>query len=391
MRLPGAYTPKNIKVTSNPDKRRIGFLVNPVAGMGGKVALKGTDGEDTLRRALELGAEPQAEARAERALDEFRDEAKDAVFLTAGGQMGADLLEKNGLTYEVVLEVGKKTTFADTQEAVKRMLDAGAQSIVFAGGDGTARNVCEVAGDKIPVVGIPAGVKIHSGVYANRPAEAGMLVKEMLQGKVRRYREAEVMDIDEEAFRGGIVSAKLYGYMRVPDNRRFMQDRKSGSSRKDAYETDAIAAWVTENMQAGALYLIGSGSTTKAVMDRMELRSTLLGVDAVSDKKLLARDMNEQEILALMEKYPQSKRNLIITVIGGQGHIFGRGNQQLSPKVLMLIPKENITIIAAPSKMTELFGKSLISDTGDSALDKKFIGYMPVVTGFGRKIMARVA
>lgn len=370
---------------------KAGFLVNPVAGMGGKVALKGTDGAETLRRARALGAEPQAGERAALAVEEIRDAAENVLFLTASGSMGADILKSFGVAYETVYETGTETTAEDTKEAAQKMLDAGAEWILFAGGDGTARNLCEVVGDRIPVVGIPAGVKIHSGVYANRPKEAGLLVKHILTGKVAHYREAEVMDIDEDAFRSGVVSAKLYGYMRVPDDRKFMQDRKSGGAKKEAYETDAIAAWISEQMQPDALYLIGSGSTTKKIMDRLELASTLLGVDAVADRQLLAQDMTERQILQLLETYEKEKRYLIITVIGGQGHIFGRGNQQLSPQVLRMIPKENIWIAAAPSKMQQLFGKPLISDSGDSALDESFAGYLPVITGYGRKIMARVA
>lgn len=369
---------------------KVGFIVNPVAGMGGKVALKGTDGEETLRRAVERGAVPVASGRAEIAVGQFADVARDAVFLAPSGEMGENLLGKHGIKAETIIRVGDKTSPGDTQKAAAAILESGADLLIFAGGDGTARDICSVIGKKIPVIGIPAGVKIHSGVYANRPADAGALIRRFLLGKVKRFTEAEVMDIDEELFRKNIINARLYGYMLIPDDRRFMQNRKTGGAEREAYETDAIAAWVADNMAEGSVYLIGSGSTTAKVMERMGLKSALLGVDAVSGGKILASDMTESEIIGLLPRYEREDRYLVITPIGGQGHIFGRGNQQLSPKVLRMLPKKNIIVIAAPSKITQLFGKPLISDTGDSGLDALYGGYMPVAVGYGKKIMVKV-
>lgn len=369
---------------------RVGFIINPVAGMGGKVALKGTDGEETLRRAVERGALPVAGQRAEIAVQRFADAARDALFLTPSGEMGEALLGKYGLKTEVVRRTGDKTSPQDTRKAAEAILESGADLLVFAGGDGTARDICSVIGKKIPVTGIPAGVKIHSGVYANKPADAGTLIRQFLLGKIKKFTEAEVMDIDEELFRENIVNARLYGYMLIPDDRRYMQDRKTGGGARGSYETDSIAAWVAGNMDKGAIYLIGPGSTTARVMERMGLKAALLGVDAVRDGKIVASDMTESEITALLERYERKDRYLVITPIGGQGHIFGRGNQQLSPKVLRLLPKENIIVIAAPSKMAQLFGKPLISDTGDAGLDAEYGGYMPVTVGYDKKIMVKV-
>lgn len=370
---------------------KAGFIVNPVAGMGGAVALKGTDGEETLRRAVELGAKPRAAERAETALREFADAARGTLFLAPSGEMGAGLLTKYGIEHETLFETGARTSAAETRRAAEMMAEKGAELIIFAGGDGTARDICAAVGDKIPVVGIPAGVKIHSAVYAKRPQEAGKLIKSFLEGRVKRFAEAEVMDIDEEAFRQGRVSARLYGYMRVPDGKEYMQDRKSGGAAGGAEETAELAAGVAASMRPGTLYLIGSGSTTMELLKRLSLNGTLLGVDAVLDGKLAGRDLSEKEIKRLLSGTDREKRALIITVIGGQGHIFGRGNQQLSPDVLRMIPKENITVMAAPSKMAQLFGRSLIADTGDSALDEEFKGYIPVVTGHSRKIMMKIA
>ncbi|NLD05499.1 MAG: ATP-NAD kinase family protein [Synergistaceae bacterium] len=369
---------------------KIGFLVNPVAGMGGKVALKGTDGEDILRRAIELGAVPSANSRACTALAIFREAASDHQFYAPTGQMGGRLLSESGLVYETVLKPSEKTTSEDTKKVVSLMLEAGVEAIIFAGGDGTARDVCSIVGDRIPVIGIPAGVKIHSAVYAKRPKDAGMMVKNLLLGKVKRYVLAEVMDLDEDAFRNNIVRAQLYGYMKVPDDREFMQDRKSGSSSSDESERLDIAAYVIKNMQENEIYLIGSGSTTYSIIQSLNIEGTLLGVDAVLNESAAGKDMTEKEIIETLSAFEKGKRHLVITVIGGQGHIFGRGNQQLSPEVLRMIPKENITVIANSSKMSDLFGKSLIADTGDTGLDEDLKGYIPVITGFGKKIMAKI-
>lgn len=369
---------------------KIGFLINPVAGMGGKVALKGTDGENILRRAIELGAVPAANSRAEAALAIFREAASDHRFYAPAGEMGGSLLSKSGLEPEIVFYPTEKTTADDTGRSVSLMLEAGVEAIVFAGGDGTARDVCSVVGEKIPVIGIPAGVKIHSAVYAKRPKDAGMLVKNFLLGKVKRFVLAEVMDLDEDAFRNDIVMAQLYGYMKVPDDREFMQDRKSGSSSSDDSERLDIAAYVIKNMREDEIYLIGSGSTTYLIKQDLNIGGTLLGVDAAVNKVLAGKDMTDIEIRDALSAFEKDRRHLVITVIGGQGHIFGRGNQQLSPDVIRMIPRENITVIANSSKMSDLFGKSLIADTGDPALDDDFKGYIPVITGFGKKIMAKI-
>lgn len=369
---------------------KAGFIVNPVAGMGGSVALKGTDGEETLRRAIELGAQPRASERAETALREFADAARGTLFLTPSGAMGAGLLTKYGIEHETLFETEARTTAEETRRAARMMLEEGAELIIFAGGDGTARDVCAAVGDKIPVVGIPAGVKIHSAVYAKRPIDAGRLIKNFLEGRVKRFTEAEVMDIDEDAFREGRVSARLYGYMRVPDDAEFMQERKSGGGAGSAEDSANLAAFLAGSMKPGTLYIIGSGSTTMRLKERLGINGTLLGVDAVKDGAQLGKDLTAEQIKNLLAQEKPEDRSLIITVIGGQGHIFGRGNQQLSPEVIKMIPRENITVAATPGKMAGLFGKSLIADTGDAALDDELKGYVPVVTGHSRRMMAKI-
>lgn len=370
---------------------KVGFIVNPVAGMGGAVALKGTDGEEILRLALKLGAVPRSGERAEIALREFVQSAQKCLFLSPSGEMGAGLLKKYGLAVESLFETGARTTSEDTARAAKLMLDARAELIIFAGGDGTARDLCAAVGDKVPVVGIPAGVKIHSAVYAKRPRDAGKLVKSFLEGRVKRFVEAEVMDIDEEAFREGRVRASLCGYMRVPDDAQFMQERKSGGGAGADEETENLAAYLARAMKPETLYLIASGSTTMKLKHLLGIDGTLLGVDAVKGGKQLGKDLTAEQIKKHLSAENRENCALIVTIIGGQGHIFGRGNQQISPEVIKMLPRENIIIVATPSKMAGLFGKNLIADTGDAILDEELKGYVPVIMGHCRKVMAKIA
>lgn len=367
---------------------RIGFLVNPVAGMGGAVALKGTDGAETLRRARALGAVPRAAGRMAQALDAALPLPDGVGFLACGGEMGETLLKERRLPYEIVWRPAGESRAADTRAAVGAMAAAGAELIFFAGGDGTARDVCAaLEGAATPVIGVPAGVKIHSAVYGVTPVRAGRLLSKFASGGVKELGDAEVMDIDEEAFRRGTVNARLYGYLKVPLDRGCLQDRKSGGANSDACDRSAIAVWIAEHMAPGRLYLIGSGTTTQAIMDELELPGTLLGVDAVKDRRLVAADLTERQLLDLVEP---GNTTLIVTVIGGQGHIFGRGNQQLSPAVLRRVGVENVTVVATPAKLIGLFPKPLLVDTGDPELDRRFRGYAAVVTGYDRRQMHRV-
>ncbi|MEG1799673.1 MAG: NAD(+)/NADH kinase, partial [Synergistaceae bacterium] len=300
---------------------KIGFLVNPIAGMGGSVALKGTDGEETLRRALELGARPMSPERAKTAVAEFAPVAEGHVFYAPSGIMGAYILAEFGITPEIISFPSSRSVPEDTKKAAAEMKSKGVDLIIFAGGDGTARDVCAVIGESVPVIGIPAGVKIHSGVYAKRPIDAGRLIKNFLISKVKRFSVTEVVDIDEEAFRDNIVRARLYGYMNVPDDREFMQERKAGSAGKETEATSNLAMFIAKEMKPDNLYLVGSGSTTSAITRHLDLDGTLLGVDAVCNKELIGKDLTEKEIIGLINKFDSSKRYLIITIIGGQGHI----------------------------------------------------------------------
>lgn len=312
---------------------KIGLVINPYAGLGGSVGLKGSDGQATRELALSQGAQPQAMARAQLALSALQPYQADIEWLTAAGAMGEDTLTELGMNYRVVYTPNNASPSAaseaqDTCAAISAMLSEGINLLVFAGGDGTARDVFSVVADTLPVVGIPAGVKIHSGVYAVSPRAAGKVLGLLVSGELTTLRHADVMDIDEQAFRQGTVRAKRYGEMQVPQELEYMQAVKMGGKESDELVLTDIADDIIENMDDDVLYIMGSGSTVAAVMESLGLPNTLLGVDVVLNQELIAADVSAGELEALLAEHPQAK--MVITVIGGQGHIFGRGNQLLS-------------------------------------------------------------
>ncbi|MDO4720665.1 MAG: ATP-NAD kinase family protein [Peptostreptococcaceae bacterium] len=360
--------------------RKIGLIINPVAGMGGSVGLKGSDGADIQNKARELGAEPQAMNRTIKALNEIRSLHEKAEIVTYPSEMGEDVAKACGFDPVVIGSINPgKTKPTDTQNAARDMKKIGVDLIVFAGGDGTARNIYDSIDLSLPVIGIPAGVKIHSAVYGQNPKKAGELLSLFLQDKIREFKEAEVMDIDEDAFRSGSVVAKLYGYLKVPFQKQFIQNRKSGAIAGEGASLRGIAQYVVDQMEEDCLYIIGPGTTTRSVMEELKLDNTLLGVDAVYNKKLIAQDVTERELLGLIEG---KKVKIILTIIGGQGHIFGRGNQQLSPKILKKVGKENIIVIATRDKINSIFGFPMLIDTGDDEANTMLEGYYKVVIGY---------
>jgi predicted polyphosphate/ATP-dependent NAD kinase len=282
------------------------------------------------------------------------------------------------------------TSPADTEQAARELLAAGIDLILFAGGDGTARNVCNAVGQRVPVIGVPAGVKIHSAVYATTPAAAGDVAALFLHERPAavRLREGEVMDIDEEAFREDRVSAHLYGYLSVPYARGLTQSAKAGGVAGEERALNDVATDVISDMSPGTLYILGPGTTTRTIMIRLGLEKTLLGVDAVSGGALAGRDVTEEGLLHLLETHRDA--HIVVTAIGGQGHIFGRGNQQISPAVIRRVGSAGITVIATQTKLLSLEGRPLLVDTGDPALDAELSGYVKVVTGLGERTMYKV-
>jgi predicted polyphosphate/ATP-dependent NAD kinase len=356
--------------------------------MGGRVGLKGSDGPAILHKARELGALPESPKRAVEAL-RVVSRIKDQVeLITYPREMGEYEARECGFAPTVMGSIAAgPTTPENTMTAAREMTDLGVDLLLFAGGDGTARDIHDAVGQNVLALGIPAGVKVHSAVYAVNPKSAGELAVMSLDGRASSVREAEVMDIDEEAFREGTVAARLYGYLRVPDDRRFVQSGKSGGAQGESEAVLGIASEIVRKMEEDCLYIIGPGTTTRPIMEELGLENTLLGVDVVLNKRLVAGDVNERDLLGLTGG---RQARIVVTVIGGQGYILGRGNQQLSPQVIRQVGKDNIIVVASMEKLASLGGRPLLVDTGDAELDQALSGYTKVTVDFNSYAMHRV-
>jgi predicted polyphosphate/ATP-dependent NAD kinase len=363
--------------------RTIGFVVNPIAGMGGRVGLKGTDGK--VEEARERGAEPRAPDRAVAALRALAERARDPEeieLLTYGGRMGEAYARERGFDPEVVGEPAGKTTndesvqttAEDTREAVRRFAAEEVDLILFVGGDGTAVDVTETLDDadaRIPILGVPAGVKVYSAVFAVTPEAAGRVVADF-----DRTERREVNDIDEEAYRDGEVRAELKGVAEVP-----VADDLQSSKQVGGGTVESLAAGVAADARSddGTTYVLGPGSTVGAIQSQLGFEGSPLGVDVWRDGELLAEDASEDEILANL-----GERNVVVvSPIGGQGFVFGRGNDQISPDV---IRRSDVEVIASKPKLDGI--GVLRVDTGDDEVDEDLRGWRKVRVGrFERRMM----
>jgi predicted polyphosphate/ATP-dependent NAD kinase len=352
--------------------KKIGLIVNPIAGMGGSVGLKGTNGKEILTKALMLGAKPIAPHRAEIFLSHLKSLNEKINLLVGAGLMGE--YEAKNVRFKNILPIGqrkKKTTAEDTKLIAKIMMENNVDLIVFCGGDGTARDLMDAVGMNLPVLGVPSGVKMHSSVFAVSPESAANIVTRFIYERLP-LREAEVMDVDEEAFRNGFLSAKLYGYMLVPYEPELIQGTKVASLMTDdeLRNQAAIAVYVIERiLEPDTIYILGPGTTVRTITDLLNEKKTLLGVDLLCNGKIVDHDVNETKIL---ERVRGKKAKIVVTPIGGQVFIFGRGNQQISPKVIKEVGVENIIVIATKQKIRGL--KKLRVDTGDAEIDRKLRG-----------------
>ena len=370
---------------------RIGLIVNPIAGIGGTVGLKGSDGLEILNQARERGGVIQAQERTKEFLDELWPIKKNLTIYTLAGVMGGDISQKEKFNTEFLRIEGINgttrlfgTDSSYTIKAAQTIKGLNLDLLVFVGGDGTARNIFESVDSTLPCLGIPAGVKIHSSVFALNPHAAAKLVIAYFNGQ-SHLRESEVMDIDESAFRNNQVVSKLYGYLLTPYLPTFSQPSKMASPQTldEKNNQFRIADWLVEQMDnsgKGWYYLLGPGTTVRAVAEVLKQEKTLLGVDLFFNKKCIAMDLNEQQIL---EKIEGKNVKLVVTPIGAQGFVFGRGNLQLSPRVLMKIGLANIIIIATKFKVSTLPEGKLRVDSRDLEFDRKFSGLHRILVDYG--------
>mgnify|MGYP005632744313 CR=1 FL=1 len=362
---------------------KIALVVNPLAGLGGPAGLKGSDALDTIQIAAQRGVKSRIADRLAPVMQILNH--PEVELIVAPGPLGADWCQAIPLQ-TIDLELPERTTAMDTKNAVVRLQQESPDLLVFAGGDGTARDVLDAIRPDQVVLGIPCGVKMHSGVFANNPASAAEVISQMLAGELLTVSHAEVRDIDEEAFKGGVVRASFYGEMWVPEALRYIQQVKSGGKEVEALVVEEIAADVIERLDPGTIYFMGSGSTTAAIMEQLGLANTLLGVDVVKDGEVLLADAYEAQ---LFEFTQTGACKIVLTVIGGQGHLFGRGNQQLSPRVIRAVGQDNLIVVATKAKL-EALADGIVVDTGDADLDQSLSGFIRVTTGFEDAVLCPV-
>jgi predicted polyphosphate/ATP-dependent NAD kinase len=362
--------------SSTTPRSRLGLIVNPVAGLGGRVGLKGTDGADVQRRALELGATAGSPSRADRALARLAPARSVLHVVAAPGQMGAELAALRGFELEVVGDVAEPTTSRETRRAARAMELEGVDLLLFAGGDGTARDILAAIGDRVPALGIPAGVKMRSGVFAATPEAAGeAALRYLAHPAPGALRDGEVADLVGDAFGGDRAEGQLYGALRVPAGHGRVLPTKSSSLGASPAALDAACEDLAGEMRRGGLFILGPGTTTGCILELLELDGTLLGVDVVSDGELLVRDASEDDLLAVTRDRPAT---IVVGIVGGQGSLFGRGNQQISAEVIRRAGPESIVILAGLDKLQALDPSCLHVDTGDREVDGMLAGYRRV-------------
>jgi predicted polyphosphate/ATP-dependent NAD kinase len=375
---------------------RIGFVINPIAGMGGRVALKGTDG--VAEEAARLGAKPTANARALETLQELK-HLMDGMpnppaveWLTASGAMGRDALKTAGFTAkEITRPASTNSSAEDTKRAAEAFLAGRANLVLFCGGDGTARDICSVTGETTPILGIPAGVKMYSGVFGITSVKTAQILMRYLAQEIG-LAHAEIVDLDEDKYRHDEWAVRLYTSARTPFDPTYVQCAKAliAGADEEAVKDD-IAAQLREDIEASpsTLYLLGPGSTVQAVGRALHIDKTLLGIDAIADGKAVGKDLTERQILDLLDRYPDCK--LVLSPIGAQGFLLGRGNQPLSSAIVRRVGIGNIVAVSTPAKLART--PLLRFDTGDAALDSALISrkFFAVIVGYHRHRMVKVA
>ncbi len=372
--------------------RRIGFVVNPIAGMGGRVGLKGTDG--VVEQARAAGAQPVAGDRARAFSEAFarlsrEDPALDVMWLAGGDPMGEIPLRSAGIPgtrIDVVYKPQPTTTAGDTvrtvSPAVENAMIHGADLMMFCGGDGTARDVASAVQNRVPILGIPAGVKMYSGLFAVSPSAAARLLAAYLRSELR-IGTAEILDLDEDAYREGEWRVHLFATAKTLVEPHLVS---AGKLMVEELSEESVRAELAEHFSElfsenpDTLFLLGPGSTLQGVASSLGIEKTLLGVDALLARKTIAPDVNETKLLELLDQHP--KATLVVSPIGAQGFILGRGNLQVSPAVLRRIGARNVIVVATPGKLAAT--PVLRVDTGDPELDQEFVRreYLFVVVGY---------
>ncbi len=362
------------------------MIVNPIAGMGGKVGLKGTD--SVLANAIAEGAEPVAPKRAVEFLARLKMNAVDVKVevLCCPEIMGEHEAKTAGFVVDVLpMKLRKVTSAQDTKKAIRFLAKAEVDLVVFVGGDGTARDVFDAlqsvhANDRVLVLGVPSGVKMYSGIFAVSPLDAVEVVLAFGR-KEASVAEFEVIDADEGAIRSDNFAVRLYGYLKGPFVPLHIQGSKQVSPETvdERENQEAIAKFVAEELPKDATVILGPGTTVKCLADLLGVKKTLLGVDVYHDGKVTL-DVNEKHILERVKEW--SNVWIVVSPIGRQGIVLGRGNQQISPEIIRRVGRERILVLATKCKLRSVEGGVLRVDTGDAGTDELLKGYGKVVTDY---------
>lgn len=363
---------------------KIGLLINPVAGLGGAVALKGSDG--VVAQALQRGARPQSEARVARALRSLGDAAGECRWSTWRGGMGEDCLAGAAIAARVVGGSQLPTSAADTRAAARGLVDDGVDLLVFAGGDGTARDILGSVAQEVPVLGIPAGVKMHSGVFASTPEQAGALLVRLIRGGLVQSVVRDVRDMDEAALRAGVLQPEFHGELRVPELGGYLQHTKESGRESEALAIGEIVAEIQQRLVGVRRpVVLCPGSTVGAVKAALGMEASLLGVDVWQEGRQLGKDVTA----SWLEQHVQQPL-LILSFTRGQGFLLGRGNQQLSATLLRELAHPDLWIVGTRTKLASLDGRPLLIDTNEPDLDQAMAGLYEVITGYEDCMLYRV-
>ena len=377
-------------------KLKIGLLVNPIAGMGGKVGLHGTD-DLLLQRAKDLGAKVVSTERTHRAIKSLLPQASKISFFAPAGKMGAEVLEAFNLSFELVGEgSGLETTSADTQSAALAFMAEGVDVILFAGGDGTARDIFSVVGGSIPILGIPAGVKMRSGVFANYPEEAAEIVLDAIasieSGKELVFANTEILDLTDSQL--DYSQSHFFGSAKTFSAPSKITSPKVNSNASSDVALAELAKHLAAEISNDRLYFFGPGRSAKLILNELgvtDSNHSLAGVDALFNGELIGKDLDESQLLELINSHSKVKAPFIfLGVIGGQGFLLGRGNQQLSHEVMSRIGADNSFVLASASKMTGTVPTRLYVDFEDALSEKLFPDFIQVHVAKNRTLVCKV-
>ncbi len=369
--------------------KKIGLIVNPIAGMGGPLGYKGSDDVDLIRKeAKNRGLRPISPKRASDMLKRILNQEKLTLMVPRGimGEIPARTAGFKGKISVLEIPTVENTSREDTRACVRELLRRSIDALVFVGGDGTARDIYDVIGDSLPVLGVPSGVKIFSSVFACTPEEAGLIITEFLEDRTQIIY-GEVLDIDEELYRKGVLSVRLYGVMRVLSSGNMIQGSKSPSSSDEEADMRAIAKYFKEEFfDKNTIYILGPGTTVSVIARELGVDKTLLGVDVLLDGRLVGRDVDRETLSKIVSEYNLPVK-LVLSPIGGSGFLLGRGNQQIGPEVLRRVTLKDLIVVATPRKLSKI--RELRVDLGEQ-LNRRFRGYIRVLVGYREEKMMRI-